>query len=85
MIDKGLTVEIQKNISITFRNKNVGCFRADLIVNKKVLIEVKAVKGLESIHESQVINYLNATGIQVGLLINFATAKLTFKRFVRKQ
>jgi len=77
----GLCVEKQKNISVFFRGTRIGDFKADLIVDKKVIIELKAVRALDSAHEAQLINYLKATNIEVGLLLNFGR-KPEFKRFV---
>lgn len=81
----GLTVECQKQIEVTFRGKNVGIFYADLLVEDKVIIELKAMKAILPEHQAQIINYLNATGIEVGLLINFGNPKLEFKRFTRNK
>ena len=81
--DKGLSVEAQKPIAVHFRGKPVGNFSADLLVEKRVIVELKAVKTLLPEHQAQVINYLNATGINVGLLINFGNPRLEFKRFTR--
>jgi len=55
-----------------------------LLVENKVLVELKTVKSIIPQHEAQIINYLNATGINVGLLINFGNPKLEFKRYTRK-
>ena len=77
----GLCVEKQKDISVFFRGKIIGDFKADLIVNEKVIIELKAVRALTPAHEAQLINYLKATNIEVGLLLNFGR-KPEFKRFV---
>ena len=64
-----------------FRGRSVGVYYADLIVEDKVLVELKAVSNLMPVHYAQVINYLNATGIEVGLLINFGSPRLQYKRF----
>jgi GxxExxY protein len=77
----GLYVEKQKDISVFFRGKSIGNFKADLIVNEKVIVELKAIRALNSAHEAQLINYLKATDIEVGLLLNFGR-KPEFKRFV---
>ena len=77
----GLSVEKQKNISVFFRGKVIGDFKADLIVAEKIIVELKAVRTLSSAHEAQLINYLKATNIEVGLLLNFGR-KPEFKRFV---
>ncbi len=77
----GLYVERQKGINVFFRGKIIGDFKANLIVNEKVIIELKAVRALDRAHEAQLINYLKATDIEVGLLLNFGR-KPEFKRFV---
>ncbi|MCF6313874.1 MAG: GxxExxY protein [Verrucomicrobiales bacterium] len=82
--DAGISAESQQTIKVSFRSEIVGDFYADILVEGKVLIELKAVKNLIPEHEAQTINYLNATGIEVGLLINFGNPKLEFKRFTRK-
>ncbi|MCX6357832.1 MAG: GxxExxY protein [Candidatus Aureabacteria bacterium] len=66
-----LTVERQKDISVYFRGAVVGEFTPDLIVNSKVIVEIKAVENLVPAHEAQLINYLRATRIEVGILLNF--------------
>jgi len=77
----GLCVERQKDIAVFFRGKVIGDFKADLVVNKKVVVELKAVRTINPAHEAQLINYLKATDIEVGLLLNFGR-KPEFKRFV---
>jgi len=77
----GLYVEKQTEIPVFFRGNIIGNFKADLIVNEKVIIELKAVRTLDPVHEAQLINYLKATNIEVGLLLNFGR-KPEFKRFV---
>lgn len=77
----GLSVEKQKDISVFFRDILVGNFKADIIVNEKVIVELKAVRAIDPAHVAQLINYLKATNIEVGLLLNFGR-KPEFKRFV---
>lgn len=67
----GLSVEREKILTVRFRGKVVGTFRADLIVSEVVLIEAKACSKLNSVHEAQTLNYLRATSLEVGLLLNF--------------
>ena len=81
--EAGFSVQSQKPIKVLFRGKPVGDFFADLLVEEKVVVELKVVKALVPEHAAQTINYLNATGIQVGLLINFGRPTLEFKRFTR--
>ncbi len=79
--EKGLSVQSQLPIKVYFRNKIVGDFYADLFVENKIIVELKAVKNLYPEHKAQVINYLKGTGIEVGLLINFGNPKMEFHRF----
>ena len=67
----GPDVEAQVEIPVRFRGLEVGNYKADLQVDRKVLIELKAARSLEKAHEAQILNYLKATNIEVGLLLNF--------------
>ncbi len=78
---KGLDVLRQIDVPVWFRGKKVGDFVADVLVNKCVLIELKAARTLDSAHEAQLLNYLRATEIEVGLLFNFGI-KPEFRRLV---
>ena len=80
---KELSVESEVPLQVLFRGQVVGDFYADLLVEQCVLVELKAVKVLVPEHQAQVINYLKATGIEVGLLVNFRTPKIEFKRLHR--
>ena len=75
----GLKANNQKNLNVSYKNHAVGEFKADLIVDDEIIIEIKAVTSMTAQHEAQLINYLKATGIKVGLLVNFGD-KLEFKR-----
>jgi len=83
MEQKGLSSQTQHPIKVMFRQKCVGDFYADILVEGVVIIELKAVKAIAPEHQAQLINYLNATGIEVGLLINFGSPKLEYRRFTR--
>jgi len=80
LTSKGLNVLRQIDIPVWFRGQKVGDFEADVLVNKCVLLELKAVRTLDSSHEAQLLNYLRATEIEVGLLFNFGI-KPEFRRF----
>lgn len=67
----GLKVTKQQNIKVTYKNIEVGDYYADLLVEDRVIIELKAAEALAPEHELQLINYLKATDIEVGLLLNF--------------
>lgn len=75
--ERGLAVQRQKPIPIAFEGVSLdGGFRADLIVDGKVLVELKAVESLEPIFEAQLMTYLRMSGIRVGLLLNFNVLRL---------
>lgn len=76
---EGLAVRQQESIEVRFRGEVVGEFRADLLVERKVILELKSSKTIEEIHLSQALNYLKATGIHVALVLNFGP-KPEFKR-----
>ncbi len=79
----GLLVENQKSIQVFYDGQEVGYFIADIIVENKIILELKAIKELTKIHEDQLVNYLAATGKDVGLLINFGSKEVQVKRKVR--
>ncbi|MDD5135690.1 MAG: GxxExxY protein [Phycisphaerae bacterium] len=80
----GLKVESRKSIAVACNGQNVGDFVADLIVKNRVIVELKSVARLVKAHEVQLVNYLVATGFDVGLLVNFGETKVEVKRKVRK-
>jgi GxxExxY protein len=81
---KGLMALSQHPLKVMFRGVCVGDFFADILVESKVIVELKAVKAIAPEHQAQIINYLNATGLEVGLIINFGNPKLEYRRFTRK-
>ena len=79
---RGLKAANQVPLKVKYKGEIVGEYLADMVVENCVLIELKSVEKLSKIHEAQLLNYLKATGIQVGLLINFYHLKAEIKRFV---
>ena len=69
--NNGFDVESQKQIKVYYKNVEVGEYYADLIVNDKVILELKATESITEAHEFQLLNYLKSTNIEVGLLLNF--------------
>ncbi len=69
--NKGFKVNLQQPIIVNFKGEIVGDFKADLVINDKIIVELKAVDKMVKKHEVQLVNYLKATAIEVGLLINF--------------
>ncbi|HWZ43365.1 MAG TPA: GxxExxY protein [Candidatus Saccharimonadales bacterium] len=68
---RGLSVQAEAPIVVFFRGENVGNFRADLVVEGCILLELKTVATIVSAHEAQVLNYLRSTDLELGLLLNF--------------
>ena len=79
----GLTVESEKPLPVYFEGEIVGNFVTDIIVESRLLLELKAVSALVAAHEVQLVNYLSATKIDVGLLLNFGSRSLEIKRRTR--
>jgi len=84
MSQVGLTYarEIEQEIYYKELPEPIGTRRADFVVEGKILVEIKALKELEDVHLAQILNYLKAYRLEVGLLINFGSKSLTFKRLV---
>jgi GxxExxY protein len=72
LADRGLSVERQKALPVVYRNVKLDCgYRIDLLVEEKVIVELKAVERVEPIHTAQLLSYLKLSGCKLGLLINF--------------
>jgi GxxExxY protein len=80
--DRGLDAEGQVPLKVYYKENVVGEYFADILVEDQVIVELKAVEALEKIHEAQLLNYLRATGIRVGLLVNMKHPKAEVKRMV---
>jgi GxxExxY protein len=79
-----LTFERQKSVEVRYRDKVIGIHRLDLLVESRVIVELKAIKGFEPIHFSVVRSYLKAIELETGLLINFHAVPLAIKRVGRE-
>ncbi len=78
----GLKCEQQKPIPIAYKGILMGDYYADILVEDQVILEIKAAKTIDDVHQAQLINYLKATAIHRGLILNFGTTKLGVKRLV---
>ena len=78
-----LSYEVEKPISVFYEDVLVGDFKADIVVEGVLILELKAVQSLHLAHEIQLVNYLTAIGVDDGLLINFGSEELQFKRKFR--
>ncbi len=79
---RGIPAEAQKEIRIYYKNDEIGTYCPDIIVNNEILLELKSVEGLTNTHKAQVLNYLKATGLKLGLLINFGRERVEHERLV---
>ncbi len=83
MTQQGLAFSREHETKIFYKDVNIGTRRVDFFVEDKVMVEIKAQLKLEDVHLAQAINYLEAYGLQVGLLINFGARSLDFKRLMK--
>jgi GxxExxY protein len=77
---KGLQVEVELPFEVMFRGNVIGRYRADLVVERTVIVELKCCEDLSREHQAQLFNYLKVSGFPVGLLVNFHRGKLEWKR-----
>ncbi len=82
LLARGLKCETESKIKVTYKGAVVGDYQADLLVEDEVIVELKVAREYQPADEAQLLNELKATGIRVGLLINFGRTKVEFKRFV---
>lgn len=81
---RGLFVENQVSMEVDYKGVVVGVFKADLLVEKRVIVEIKAVAQLNKVHELQLVNYLTTTHINHGILVNFGGDRFEVKRKYRE-
>ena len=77
-----ILAECQKEIKVFYKGHEIGSYITDLVIEGQILVELKAVDKLIPLHEAQLLNYLKATGIKLGLLINFGAERVEYKRLV---
>ena len=82
LIKRGLRADLEYKITVHYKGAVVGDYQADIFVEDAVVVELKVAKTYNSADEAQLINELKATGVEVGLLINFGREKVEFKRMV---
>jgi len=80
----GIAFERQHQLDIYYKRKLIGQYQADIVVENKLIVELKAVSSFSACHKAQVINYLRASGLHVGLLFNFGMSRLGIQRVVWK-
>jgi GxxExxY protein len=82
--EAGIPFETALPLEVLYKGRSAGIFVADLVIERKLLLELKAVDIIMATHEVQIVNYLRATGIQLGLILNFGASKLQIKRRYRE-
>lgn len=83
MTQQNLVFSREHEMDIFYKGENIGTRRVDFFVGDKIMVELKAIKELEDVHLAQAINYLEAYGLNIGLLINFGKTSLQFKRVMK--
>ena len=83
LTNRNVAVRAQAEITVHYKGRAIGQYYADLLVDEVVICEIKAAESLTSAHEAQLLHYLKATGIKVGLLLNFGSKLVQVKRFAR--
>jgi GxxExxY protein len=77
---RGMKVETEKVINLTYKGKKIGVHRLDLIIDDKVVIELKTVERFSLHHKAQLTSYLKASGFKLGILVNFSKSKVEYQR-----
>lgn len=85
MASQHITFSREHEMDIYYKGENIGTRRVDFFVEGKVMVEIKAIIQLEDVHLAQAINYLEAYNMEIGLLINFGSRSLQFKRVMKKK
>ena len=81
---QGVSFEREKEMPLSYKGYDIGTRRVDFFVEELIMVEIKAVIQLDDVHLAQAINYLEAYNMEVGLLINFGSRKIDFKRVMRR-
>ena len=79
---RGITCERQRTVPVLYKGQRVGTYRLDLLVEGKIIVEIKAVNAITDVFKAQLLAYLKATNLRLGILVNFGTARVTYQRIV---
>lgn len=80
--ERGIDVEQQKPLTIQYHGCTVGDYVADLVIDDKIILELKCARSIDPVYVAQTLNYLKATGLRLGLILNFGPKELEFKRVI---
>jgi len=75
-----MSFQQQKVITVNYKNQPIGTYRLDLVIDKKIILELKAVSALNDLHKQQLLAYLKASGLHLGILVNFGASRVEYKR-----
>lgn len=82
LADQKVPFEQQKQIEVNYKEKHISAYQLDIVVDNKIILELKAISELADIHKQQLLSYLKATNLQLGILINFGTKRVQSGRIV---
>ncbi len=85
LVLRGIPFERKVKLPVSYKGELVGEYESDLVVDGKIVVEIKAISRLNSAHEAQAIHYLTATGLQLALLINFGSGSLEYQRIIKSE
>lgn len=80
---RNIPFEEQKRLDVQYKGQTVGEYKADFVVDDKIILEIKAASAIVSEHESQALNYLAAAGYRLAIILNFGTTSLQYRRIVK--
>ena len=79
---EGINATQQASIKVNFEGEEIGAYFADILVENKIILELKVAEKISNIHKAQAINYLKATGVKLAIILNFGKEELEFERLV---
>ncbi|MBI5841395.1 MAG: GxxExxY protein [Chloroflexi bacterium] len=82
---RGIPFEHKVKLPVMYKGELISEYEADLVVDGKIVVEIKSISRLNSIHEAQAIHYLTATGLQLALLVNFGAGSLEYRRVIKSE
>jgi GxxExxY protein len=82
---RGIRFQPQVELPVSYKGILVGVYKADLIIDNKIILEIKGISRLNASHEAQALHYLAATGLQLAILINFGMSSLEYRRVVKSE
>jgi GxxExxY protein len=82
---RGIPFNRKVKLPVSYKSELIGDYEADLVVDEKIIVEIKSISRLNSVHEAQAIHYLTATGLQLALLVNFGASSLEYRRVIKSE